>query len=80
MTPEDAVPVLARMVTELRAEVASLHRERQWHLETISRNRWTISRLKRANTLADSRLHRFWMERFTPAQVNRLARELDKVA
>ena len=80
MTPEDAVPILARMVTELRAEVASLRREREWHLETINRNRWTISRLKRANALADSRLHRFWMERFTPAQVNVIARELDEVA
>ena len=80
MTPADALQLLARWTAELRAENAGLRRENEWHIATLQRKQRRIRQLERLHRIADDRLYRFWMERFAPAEVDDLARELEAVA
>lgn len=80
MTPADTLQLLARWVTELRAENAGLRRENDWHIATLQRKQRRILQLERLHRIANDRLYRFWMERFAPTEVDDLARELEAVA
>jgi hypothetical protein len=64
MTPEEAVPLLARWIAELQCDLAQA-RERIRELD------------ERAYLAADIR---WWMERHTPAEVQAMARDLEAVA
>lgn len=76
MTHADALQLLARWITELRAENAGLRRENEWHKHTLGRRWDRIRHLERKVELLDNRMYRFWMATYTPEQTKELAAEL----
>lgn len=76
-TEGEAVQLLARMVTELRLERDALQRENEWHKYTLGRRWDQIRKLQRQLAQHENQLTRYWIERYNPAHLQRLAGELE---